>query len=373
MFNIKRISEQMNITGEFNSIIIRAEGFSEQEKEHLNSVYKQYGREQLYEYFKTRKILPFAAKTYSSLKVDEEYWIPILDNYRERNKKVIAFMDAAYTAMRRHDVRKVFLSENFGALLAADGDIGLFASGDTDNCYSAEEKDKIYAALRSIGCKCKEVYALNRLNGSCWYPDSDFGLPEKFYLGLKPTPLSRLYLPSFVGLDDFDVWNDMRTYKGTNIQIPNPTALMYICMLHISLHSFSRSPDIRLYTDLLNMSKTEVDFDTIIRWANENKTKVRVAVAATLSNILMNTHIPEEVCNLSKRKETVMKIVYDKNLKELKYEPHGLDVLKIEAGCNDKSSIQGLIDIAFPNRNWVQATYGGNGVKAYMKHIKRIL
>ena len=363
----------MVINGNFNSIIIRTEGLSKQEKELVTSVYKENGKDAMYEYFKTKKILPFAAKTFSNLGIDVDYWEPILEEYRERNKKVISFLDAAYSSMKQHGVKKVFLSENFGALLAADGDIGLFASGDTDNCYAPEEKEKIYMALTEIGCTCKEVYSQKRLNGSCWYPNSDFGLPEKFYLGLKPTPLSRLYLPSFVGLEDFEVWEDMRTYKDTNIQIPNPSALMYVCMLHISLHSFSRSPDIRLYTDLLNMSRTKVDYNKIISWAKRNNTKVRVSVASTIANDLMKTNIPDDVVNLSARKHRVLKIVYDADKHDLIYEPRGLNVLKIEAGCDDKGVVHGLFDIAFPDKTWMKATYGSKGVGAYLKHIKRIL
>ena len=363
----------MVINGNFNSIIIRTEGLSEQEKELVTSVYKENGKDAMYEYFKTKKILPFAAKTFSNLGIDVDYWEPILESYRERNKKVITFLDVAYSSMKQHGVKKVFLSENFGALLSADGDIGLFASGDTDNCYAPEEKDKIYTALNEIGCTCKEVYSQKRLNGSCWYPNSDFGLPEKFYLGLKPTPLSRLYLPSFVGLEDFEVWENMQTYKDTNIQIPNPSALMYICMPHISLHSFSRSPDIRLYTDLLNMSKTNVDYDKIVSWAKRNNTKVRISVASTIANKLMKTNIPEELLNLSDRKFAVLKIVFDSEKQDLKYEPYGLDVLKIEAGCDDKSTLHGILEIAFPNHSWMKETYGSDGIGAYCKHIRRIL
>lgn len=363
----------INIPGNFYCLVIRACDFSEEEKKHLMNIYSQNGKDFMYNLFKKRKILPFAAKTYSSIGVDTDFWLPILDDYRQRNNKVVEFINAAYTAMKQHGVQKVFLSENFGALLAADGDIGLFASGDTDNCYAPEEKEKIYSALTEIGCTCEEVYSLKRLNGSCWYPNSDFDLPEKFYLGLKPTPLSRLYLPSFVGLEDFDVWEDMQTYKDTNIQIPNPSALMYVCMLHISLHSFSRSPDIRLYTDLLNMSKTNVDYGKIISWAKRNNTKVRVSVASTIANDLMKTNIPDEVANLSVGKNRVLRVVYDANKHDLIYEPHGLDVLKIEVGCDDKGVVHGLFDIAFPDKNWMKATYGSKGVGAYLKHIKRIL
>lgn len=363
----------MVINGNFNSIIIRTEGLSEQEKELVTSVYKENGKDAMYEYFKTKKILPFAAKTFSNLGIDADYWEPILESYRERNNKVIEFLEVAYKAMQEHGVKKAFLTENFAALLTSGRDIGLFASGDVDNCYAPEEKEKMYEALQSIGCKYKERYSLKRLNGSSWYPPKEFGLPESFHIGFQPGPLSRLYLPGFVEMDDFNGWDNVNTYQNTHIQLPNPTALMYICMLHISLHSFSRAPDIRLYTDILNMTGVSVDYKQIEKWALKNNTRVRTSVVATLTNNLMATNIPENIVNLTSKKNKVLKLVYDFADNDLKYEPKGLKVLIIECRCNDFNTIKGLTEIAFPKKEWMKATYGGNGMVSYLKHIIRII
>ena len=82
----------MIVNGNFNSIIIRTEGLSKQEKELVFSTYKENGKEAMYEYFKKKKILPFAAKTFSNLGIDVEYWEPILEEYRDRNKKVVVYV-----------------------------------------------------------------------------------------------------------------------------------------------------------------------------------------------------------------------------------------------------------------------------------------
>lgn len=363
----------MHIPGNFHCLIIRTEGFSNEEKQHIIDVYTQYGRDVMYEHFKTKKILPFAAKTFCNLGIDTDFWQPIIESYRDRNRKVIAFLDAAYKAMKDHGVKKVFLSENFGALLSAKNDIGLFASGDTDNCYAPEEYEKICDALESIGCKCKRVMALNRLNSMAWYPPERFGLPDGFYMGLQPKPLSRLFQPSFVDMDDFDGWDNMWTYKDTAIQIANHTALMYICMLHISLHSFSRAPDIRLYIDLLNMAQTDVDYDKIIYWCNKNHTKTRVSVAATIANELMGTNIPESVTDQTNRKKCLLKLVYDEKENDLIYEPQGLKTLEIELKCHDRGMVHGLLDVLFPDSKWMKETYGSSSVLSCFKHIFRLL
>lgn len=363
----------MRVTGNFNSIIIRTEGLSDQERDLVKSVYKENGKESMYEYFKTRKILPFAAKTFCNLDVDSEFWLPILEQYRERNTKIVSFLDAAYKALRDNGVTKAFVTENFAALLTSGRDIGLFASGDVDNCYDTEEKEKIYQALLSIGCTYKEYYSKKRLNGSIWFAPVEYGLPENFHIGFQSGPLSRKFIPGFVEMPDFDGWDNICTYQNTNIQLPNPSVLMYICMLHISLHSFSRAPDIRLYTDTLNMTSAQVDYSKIEAWSKKNRTRTRVSVAATLTNNLMKTTIPTNVTNQTSRKNKILRLVYDPIVNDLIYEPRGLKVLRIECLCDDKGVLHGLLTIAFPEKEWMRQTYGNNNIGAYLKHIRRIL
>jgi len=363
----------MKVTGNFNSIIIRTEGLNGQEIELIRATYKDNGKDSMYEYFKTKKILPFAAKTFCNLDIDVDFWRPIIEEYRERNRKIVVFLDDAYKALREFGVKKAFVTENFGALLTSGRDIGLFASGDVDNCYADDEKNKIYQALQSIGCTYKEYFSIKRLNGSAWYAPKSYGLPDNFHFGFQPGPLSRWFIPGFVEMQDFDGWDDIYTYKDTEIQLASPSVLMYICMLHISLHSFSRAPDIRLYTDTLNMSLSQVDYSKIEDWSIKNNTKTRVSVAATITNYLMKTNLPENVTNQTKRKKKVLNLVYNPVENDLIYEPQGLKVLQIECLCDDKGFLHGMMDIAFPNKEWMYQTYGKSNVSAYLKHIRRIL
>lgn len=363
----------MRISGNFNSVIIRTEGLTDQEIDLVRSIYNENGKDAMYEYFKTRKVLPFAAKTFCNLNMDNSFWMPILEEYRDRNTKIVAFLDAAYKALRDYGVKNAFVTENFGALLTSGRDIGLFASGDVDNCYDENEKDKLYQALQSIGCTYQEYYSVKRLNGSAWYAPKEYGLPENFHVGFQPGPLSRWFIPGFVEMCDFNGWDDIRTYQNTCIQLADPSVLMYICMLHISLHSFSRAPDIRLYTDTLNMTLSNVDYSKVEAWSKKNHTKTRISVAATLTNNLMKTDIPKNITNQTNRKNNVLRLVYDSNANDLIYEPQGLKVLRIESLCDDKGVAHGLFEIAFPNKEWMRQTYGNNSIGSYIKHIRRIL
>ena len=363
----------MNIPDNFYCLLIRGKNICHEEKNRIKEIYLSYGRERLYDIAKAKKILPFAANSFVYCDIDTSFWSGILNEYRERNEKILVCLDNAYTALKAHGVKKMFVSENFGALLSANEDIALFASGDIDNYADFEERDNIYSAFESLGWTRKERFTERNQIAAEFFPPVTEGLPEKFYISVDFNPLARLKLPCFIEADRFVDWERLSVYGDTEITLPPVNALMYICMLHISLHSFSRAPDIRLYIDLLNMSRTSVDYEKIAEWCRRDGTCTRAAVSSTLSNYLMNTDIPECITEISKRKNKIVELVYLPEKNDLIYEPHGLKVLRIEVLCNDKSSIRGVYEILSPNKCWMDKTYGSHGVVAHMKHIIKVL
>ncbi len=354
--------------------LINCENITEAERQEIVNQYRKIGRDEFYSGSQKKKILPFVAKTMIMLELDTEYWSNILDLYRKRNRSILETLSDAYSALVRNGVKKMFVSENFGALLLGGTDIGLFASGDVDNYADPCEKEKIYKAFEEIGYTRTERYSGYRQIAAEFYPPkSNSNLPEDFYISVDFYPLARLKLPCFIVADDFVDWKQVCHYKDTAIVLPPPTALMYICLLHISLHSFSRAPDIRLYIDLLNMTRVSVDYSQIQKWCIADQTCTRVAVAAGICNELLQTKLPRMLIDMSKRRNRVEKLVFDSEKKDLIYEPHGLKILQIEIACNDHSDIRGILDILFPESDWMKKTYGSSGIVGHLRHLKKVL
>lgn len=363
----------MTFQSDFYSLLIRGEGLNECEEKRISTVYQECGRDTLYETVKAKKILPFAARTFAACGLDAEFWQKIVDEQRKRNRKILACLDIVYSALKEHGVRKMFVSENFGALLSAGQDIALFASGDVDNYADPAEKGKICKVFEALGFSRKARYTGKHQIAAEFFPPKDMELPEKFYISVDFYPLARLKLPCFISADYFVDWENVWTYEDTNVVLPPPDALMYICLLHISLHSFSRAPDIRLYIDILNMSMTAVNYDTVAEWCRCDKTCTRVSAAAELSNYLMKTELPIVLTGLSERRKKVQKLVYNSRNNDLIYEPHGLRVLRIEILCHDHGAVGGLREIFFPNQEWMKKVYGNSGFGAHMRHWFKVL
>ena len=342
-----------------------------EENERIKAYYRRFTPEQFFEIAVNKKVLPFVANTLCALGLDVDFWNVPLKEFRNRNEKIIALLDRVYSVLANHGVKRMFVTENFGALLSADGDLALFCSGDVDNCADFSERDKIYAAFDELGFERKERFALNKQISAMFYPhDEEIG--KDFYIGVDFHPLARVKLPCFVNADDFVDWELLYYYKDTSIQLPPINALAYICTLHISLHSFSRAPDARLYYDLINITKLDVDYNLLALWAKRDCTCKRLKTAAIISNQLFGTlFLFESLSNVAV--DRILSIVYDQQAMDLIYEPSGLTVLRLELLCNDKGVLEGMKEILFPDDEWMRETYGKIGAWEYVKHIMRIL
>lgn len=368
---------------QFNIIISScfvADRINDAAKASILKLYAKEGYDSLFNFARERKILPFVANLFVNLGIDVEPWGQILNEYRTRNENVIKQLDLAFTELDNRSVRKIAVKENFAALLMAGVDVALFASGDVDIFADISERDEIYTAFESLGFYKKERFSHNKIINTDFYnPDV---LPEKFCFSVSWSPFTRLKLPSLSEADSFVDWKNLWIYDKTAIRLPDADALMYICLLHISLHSFSRAPDIRLYFDILNMSKVSINWGKVLCFAENDETEVRLLTSVVLANKLMGVDIPEEILEKRYSKKNkrnidkILKLVYNEENNSLWYEPRGTRLLLIEALSEGKSVFVGLLRMLFPQREWVKETYLGDGGSvplAYFKHFRNLL
>lgn len=343
-------------------------------KESVEPLYREEGFKNVYEATKKKKMLPFVASMLFHSDIDTANWEPILARYQKRNTIVKQQLSEVYAAMRKAGVKKMFISENFGALLNSGRDIGLFASGDCDSCADLSEKYTIDRVFESLGYRVEDRYSGKTLCTSSYHNPQR--LPDDFYFGVCWEPLSRLKLPCFINMDDFVDWDNLRELEGSAIKLPSVEALLYICLMHITLHSFHRAPAIRLYVDILNSCyRNDVDWEKVYEWAKRDKTVTRMMTSAILAHKLANVPIPDFVkaYESDERVKRLLAYVYDSKAECLNPEPSSLGVLKIEVGCNDCNQLTGVKEMLYPGTNWIKAHYGHGAFISALLHLKNIL
>jgi len=153
-----------------------------------------------------------------------------------------------------------------------------------------------------------------------------------------------------------------------------------LCLLHISVHGYHRSPDMRLYTDTERLAVMNPDWDKIAAFAKHDKTEVRTATAAILSKMLLDIPLPESWISQYSRKfsqiNKLIRRVYDKKYRYLSEEPFGLKVLLIEVLSSDKHWTRALVEMILPPKRWVRDYYlqgEGNILTAYLMHFKNLV
>ncbi len=358
----------------FFTMSIKDKLTEEQVNAYVKPLYEEEGYENVYEATKKKKMLPFVAAMLVTSGIEKEKWEPIVEKYRERNTIVCQQLSEVYAMMRKAGVKKMFISENYGALLNSGRDIGLFASGDCDNCADLSEKATIDKVFESMGYTIKDRYSGKTLCTTSYYNSQR--LPDDFYFGVCWEPLSRLKLPCFINMDDFVYWDNLRTLDGTSIKMPSIEALLYICLMHITLHSFHRAPAIRLYVDILNSCyNKDVDWERVYGWAKRDHTVTRMMTSAILANKLADVAIPEfiKAYENDKRVKRLLGYAYDQEAGCLNPEPGRVGVYNIEVSCNDKNQLCGLFEMLHPNRKWLKAHYGHGILISSVLHLKNII
>lgn len=342
------------------------------EKTAIAELYGDEGRAKIIERAAKKKILPATAVLMCKLGIDESYWKPVADEYRERNELVVKCLDALYSELRANGATKIGVVENFGALLVSGQDLAMFGSGDVDDYADISEKDKINYVFNKLGYTYEERFAGNILISTSYKNENV--LPAGFYFGINWDVSCRVNLPCLTAKGSFMDWSNSRRYKNTNILIPPPEALMYICMLHIAVHGFCKAPDIRLYYDIANAAAEGLDWSLIGKWAVRDEMCVRISTTAFLSKSLLGVEIPDSILNLgsSKVRAKLLRVVYNSQNNRLKDFPNRLDKLRIDSLSDDKGGLHGFFRILFPDSKWVKRKYGSK-MPGYLLHLKSLI
>lgn len=364
-----------NIYDLIDNLSISGRNISITDKDRINLFYADQGRKVIFDYAKKRKMIPFIGHLFCKLEMDSEFWSKYVELYESRNLKIIEILSDIFKDFHKANIFNIFLYENFGALISSETYIALFASGDVDLYADVSNKNEIYSIMENHCFKPTNMKEKSEKIKTEFFNKKIF---EKGYkVNVMWVPMSRLKLPFNMDINNCISVDSLKKYKDTEITLPSNEALMYLCLLHISIHSFSRSPDIRLYADIINMCKLNVNWNIIMGYAKQDNTLIRVATAAILTKKMFNIEIPSFILDYENKQSEVsklIKLVYDDNKDVLKYNPNLMDILRIETYSDGKGLLKGIYDIIFPEKKWVASYYEESMIiKGYSKHIVNLI
>lgn len=312
-----------------------------------------------------RKMLPFVAKLMIQLGIDTNGWRGVLESYRARNRKAKQELEDVFEALVENGITNCYPIENFAALLASEEDLGLFASGDIDVYAGQANHDTVHEVMSALG------YTRTVANEYQGYYYSKATSPVD--INMMWMWQSRRNMPFRTMLDTQNI-----TGGGTNSSIPQLPAdeLMYMCLLHASVHHYICEPGIKLYFDIGLLARKNVNWHNILRMADNDRYTTRIQTVARIAAEAVNAAIPDWVIadyrKEQKRRNRIDHILHGPNGK-LKYRLNHAEILRIEALSDDVSVARKVMQMLCPDRLWIRQKYGKPILLGYFKHILKDL
>lgn len=363
-----------NYTNKVINYAYRVTPLTEDEMSFVMENYTLENANDLKETLKKKKVRPVVGKMMVSLGLDEEYWRSEYDYFLNRNKAVVKEIDRVFGALRENGITNIFAYENFGALLLSGTDLALYSSGDVDLFADVSQKTSIEKVMTSLGYQpTHDVYDERNIMTEFLKENGVIRVNIDWII------LRRMMFPISISLDGIVDWNNTREYGNSNILLPSKEVLLYLCLLRIAVHGFSRSPDVRLYIDVQNCVCVNPDWNTIISWAKRDNVLTKVVTVAYIAHRLNGVEVPEYVLELAendKYARQIIKICYDSSNRTLKYDPAGMDLMHVEAASDNRSLPGEVLAMLFPSKKWLKDFYqkpSDGCMRKYINYYKRLI
>ncbi len=343
-------------------------------KKFIAEGYAEDSKSALLQTAEKKKVLPVVGKLLVQLGIDEATWKPYYEYYRQRNVVITELIAKVFRAFEQSGIHRVCAYENYGAMLAADTDIALYSSGDVDLYADVSNKQQIANILAGLGYYPKE----DKNDIKCIATEF-ISSAEQIRINIAWKPLIRHALPIKADTAKYFHWANMGYYKDTAIRLPDPETLLYLCFLRIAVHGYSRSPDIRLYIDTYNATRNDPDWEKVMRWAKADGMTTKFVTVAAIAHDLIGIDVPAFVLEQAKKDsdcQKILQITYDFPNHTLRYDPSGLQLLKMEAASDNCSVAALVLRMLFPPADWLAEYYlspGEKGYKKYLNYYKSLL
>jgi hypothetical protein len=349
-----KISRTFNISyqdRDIASLLVRdANSLTVEEKNNIKSFYADQGFDKVKTAITDNQIVPFSAHIFMTLDCDQEYWHKVHSSFIERNIKIISLLDSVFTKMREYECKSLTLTENFAVVLSSNSCIGCFSSGDVDLSADINDMNKIVSGLDDLGFYSKQQpKSIGEYSGQSMQFYNGSVIDNGFWINVIWKPVTRAFLIQ----DKYDtrLANDRLAAKlvpNTQIRVLNDTSLMYFCALHIAAgHYYTLTPGLRLYVDIDRLARgCNIDWDDILKWAEEDNAGIRIAVIMYLSCKVFKTPIPKKVYEKAlknNRNANFIRYLYNSETNQIQEKSSKLRRLYVELASDDKSLICALM------------------------------
>jgi len=373
-------SREMNDLEKFVSLCLKKyDLLSDKDLETLKIIYDKLGRKTMIDLAVKEKIVPFVAYTMSKTNIEKSFWQKKYNYFRDRNTKIVKLLDAIFKEMTNKNI-PIFLYENFGSLLLSGENIGLFCSGDVDLCSSLEYKEEVMKVFNSFDYfpKIRKYESLN-----VWTEFCNTNKSNDIWITVQWTPLAEKVFPVAPDINSNIFFKNIFTIDNSNIQVLSETYLLFLCLLHTSVHKYTCSPGMKLNVDIDRLVILgKIKWERIISLSIKYNVKRRIALSLMLAYDFLNTPIPKKIISELGGGQFLTRVIYrylvgNSFLATEGNELNRFKTLYLAVLLPHSGVLNGFFKVFFPDRRWLVKIYDKTGennyIHAYIARMKLIL
>jgi hypothetical protein len=302
-------------------------------------------------------------------------------------QRVQALIEAASDAMRGLRVRgfRFAVVEGGGTLLSYGLPCGGFQSGDLDVLVGDEREMRvIYSHLREIGlaAECTKPALASRSVFDILRDGIRVGRIE-----VSPEPFDRAFYPLLAG-GRHAVWlaRSVPSRRSPDLSVLDATDAVVQACIHTSLHSYVRSPGVRLYVDIDEPAcRGVVDWSRLVEEAFILRMPTRIFVSLAIAADLLGTPIPRWVlaalCPSEARLKAIRLILGPYRVfRQEGFRPFPVVRAPIlDAALDDRGPTRWLRDAVYPPTEWLRPRFrgthwaqSGRAVMTFMRYAQTL-
>ena len=376
-------SREMNDLEKFVSLCLRKyELLRNEDLEILKIIYNKLGRKAIMDLAVKEKIVPFVAYTMSKINIEKKsFWQKKYNYFRNRNIKIVKLLDVIFKEMKNKNI-PIFLYENFGSLLLSGEDIGLFCSGDVDLCSLKGHKNDIAEILSNF----RYVPAARRDKKEKFNIRSEFfksGNDDNIWINVAWMPLVESLSLACANVDVKYFIDNKANINNLNIEVPEKSDLLFLCLLHSSIHKYTCSPGMKLNVDIDRLIISgKINWERIIDLAIKYNVRRRIAISLMITHDFLNTSFPMEVITRLSGNTNIIKKIYKylvgkSFLINEDVDSNIIRSLYLNSLLHDRGLLIGFFRMLFPQAEWLIKIYNSenenNIIKAHYLRLKNIV
>jgi hypothetical protein len=285
-----------------------------------------------------------------------ESWLKRLQTNERRVRALVSSAEAAGSELERKGCAYAVI-EGGGALLGSGLPWDAYGAGDLDilvqkggHVAAAEVLCKAGFCARPRGHRAateRVEYWRNTGAGELWLSVGEVAF-ERSWIPIQYHDRSAKWLERRI-----------RSDRSRNLQILHPDDAVVFVGIHTSMHSFVRSPGLRLYLDIDRLARSNrIDWQYVLAEANRVGLRSRVLVSLELSRALLGTPIPEGLWSRERRLELILALLRREGV--FLHEGPKLrrgNALALDLLLEAHRPLRWLRDLVAPEERWLRARF----------------